>query len=180
MAKDGTVRGGARLGAGRPSAPTYEKILDGKPASVVVLPTADLDVEDNLQGEDMPKVADYMRDTQHSGYALHAEEIMKETWRWLKKRACDHLITEQQVNMYAMACGRWIQAERALSEYGFLAKHPTTGNPIPSPFVAMSEKFSKQATAAWYQIYSTVERNCLQDYSGPAPHEALMASLLSD
>lgn len=31
---------------------------------------------------------------------------------------------------YAMSVSRWIQCEHAISEYGFLAKHPTTGQTI--------------------------------------------------
>ena len=33
-----------------------------------------------------------------------------------------------------MAISRWIQCEECITKYGFLAKHPTTGNAIPSPY----------------------------------------------
>ena len=51
-----------------------------------------------------------------------------------------------------MAISRWIQCEECITEYGFLAKHPTTGNAIPSPYVSMSQSFSKQANNLWFQI----------------------------
>ena len=33
-----------------------------------------------------------------------------------------------------MSVSRWIQCEEAISEFGMLAKHPTTGNAIASPY----------------------------------------------
>ena len=34
-----------------------------------------------------------------------------------------------------MCSARWIQTEEMTSKLGFLSKHPTTGKPIPSPFI---------------------------------------------
>ena len=62
---------------------------------------------------------------------------------------------------------------------GFLAKHPTTGNAIPSPYVAMSQSFSKQANNLWYQIYQVVKENCSVEYKGATPHDDMMERLLS-
>jgi len=48
-----------------------------------------------------------------------------------------------------MSVSRWIQCEECITEFGFLAKHPTTGNAIPSPYVAMSQSFMKHANNLW-------------------------------
>ena len=48
MAKDGTSRGGARIGAGRKAKSLNDKLSEGKSAKVLNNATAD------LQGEDVP------------------------------------------------------------------------------------------------------------------------------
>lgn len=77
-----------------------------------------------------------------------------------------------------MAVSRWIQCEEAITEFGFLAKHPTTDNPIPSPYVSMSQSFGKQANNLWYQIYQVVRENCAAEYQGASPHDDMMERLL--
>ena len=67
----------------------------------------------------------------------------------------------------------------SIRQYGFLAKHPTTGNAIPSPYVAMSQSFSKQANNLWYQIYQVVRENCAVEYRGATPHDDMMERLLT-
>ena len=52
---------------------------------------------------------------------------------------------------YAQAFARYIQCEEAISTYGLLGKHPTTGGAIASPFVSMSQSFQKQANLIWYE-----------------------------
>ncbi len=65
------------------------------------------------------------------------------------------------------------------AELGFLAKHPTTGNTMPLPYVAMSQSFMKQANNIWYQIYKVVSENCATEFKGSTPHNDLMERLLS-
>ena len=50
---------------------------------------------------------------------------------------------------------------------------------IPSPYVAMSQSFGKQANNLWYQIYQVVRENCASDYKGKTPHDDMMERLLS-
>ena len=45
-----------------------------------------------------------------------------------------------------MSVARWIQCESAISQYGFLAKHPTTGSAIASTYVGMAQPFMRQIT----------------------------------
>lgn len=49
------------------------------------------------------------------------------------------------------------KVKNGISEYGFLAKHPTTGNAIASPYVSMSQMYMKQVNQIWYQIYQIVK-----------------------
>ncbi|MDO5714940.1 MAG: terminase, partial [Tissierellia bacterium] len=90
----------------------------------------DLPNAEDLTGEDMPPIKEYMKRTQKNGEKLHAEEIYQETWEWLRRFSCEHFIGTQLLNQYAMSVSRWIQCEEAISEFGFLAKHPTTGQAI--------------------------------------------------
>ena len=78
-----------------------------------------------------------MKAKQKNGGDLCAEEIFAETWVWLKKVGCTDYVNTQLVNQYAMSVARQIQCEQCISEYGFLAKHPTTGAACQSPYVAM-------------------------------------------
>ena len=77
-----------------------------------------------------------------------------------------------------MSVARWIQCEIAISEYGFLAKHPTTGAAIASPYVSMSREYMKQVNQCWYQIFQIVKENCTSDFQGPSPQDDLMERLL--
>lgn len=95
MAKDGTVRGGARPGSGPKRKPLTDKIKDGKSAKIIDLPDAP-----NLEGEDMPPVKDYMKEHQKNGIELCAEEIFTETWEWLKKIGCTEFVNVQLINQY--------------------------------------------------------------------------------
>ena len=174
MAKDGTNRGGARIGAGRKPKALSQKINEGKSALVVELPDAP-----ELEGAPMPPVKHFMTTDQKNGQDFDAEEVYKETWEWLKGRRCEDLISPQLLQQYAMAVARWIQCEMAISEYGFLAKHPTTGAAIASPYVAMSREYMKQINQIWYQIFQLVKENCSSEFQGASPQDDLMERLLT-
>lgn len=173
MAKDGTARGGARPGSGPKRKALTEKISADKTAAVIDLPDAP-----NLKGVDMPPVKEYMKAKQKNGTDLCAEEIFEETWEWLKKVGCTELVNTQLINQYAMSVARQIQCEQCISEYGFLAKHPTTGNAIASPYVSMLQQFTKQANQSWYQIYQIVRENSSIEYAGATPQDDVMERLL--
>ena len=173
MAKDGTMRGGARPGSGPKRKALTEKISAGKTATVIDLPDAS-----ELTGVDMPPVKDYMKAKQKSGTDLCAEEIFRETWNWLRKVGCTEYVNTLLINQYAMSVARQIQCEQAISEYGFLAKHPTTGAACQSPYVSMLLQFTKQANQSWYQIYQIVKENCSIEYTGATPQDDVMERLL--
>lgn len=180
MAKDGTNRGGKRYNSGgRPRNKAVDKILDGKPLEAVDFTDIhDFAADEIPEGTEMPKVAEYLNATQKDGTKWIAGELYTATWLWLKARDCDKLINGGQIEAYAVAWARYVQCQRAISEFGFLAKHPTTGQPIESPFIKMAERFYKQMIVTWGQIYGAVRENCMKQIDGLSPHDALMASLI--
>ncbi len=173
MAKDGTARGGPRPGTGPKKKPLYEKLEAGALDATILPEPAD------LNGWDMPEIKSYMRAKQKNGKDLVAPQIYKETWEWLKARGCEKQVNPQLLEEYAMAVSRWIQCEEAISEYGFLAKHPTTGQATKSPYVGMAMEFQKQVNNCWFSIYQIVKDNCTIDYSGPNPQDNVMEMLLN-
>ena len=174
MAKDGTRRGGARVGAGRKAKSLEDHIADDKLWGVKVLKLPD----QQRQGADVPPVKSYMKAEQHAGEKLAAEDIYVETWEWLIACGCEKLVNPQLVEHYAMSKSRWMQCQEAISKFGLLAKHPTTGAAIASPFVSMSQNFMKEMNTNWYQIYQVVRENCSESYNGPTPHDDMMEQLL--
>lgn len=102
---------------------------------------------------DVPPVKEFLKSPQKSGRELVAEAVYNETFMWLKARGCDKLVTVQMVEQYAMSVSRWIQCEEIVSSTGFLAKLPTTGAAIASPYVSMIQSYMKQTHYCWMQIY---------------------------
>jgi hypothetical protein len=174
LAKDGTARGGARVGSGRKSKALTDKISEGRLDGAMVLPEPA-----SFVGANVPPAKEFMIAAQKSGKNLCAVEIYNEIYVWLRERGCNKLVSKQLVEQYAMSVSRWIQCEECISEYGFLAKHPTTGNAIASPYVSMSQQYMKQSNQIWYQIYQVVKENCSIEYGGGTPHDDMMERLLS-
>ncbi|KJR48419.1 hypothetical protein UF75_1217 [Desulfosporosinus sp. I2] len=170
--------GGARVGAGGKKKPIADKILEGNPGKRK-LTIVDFEGLIDLTGQKIPPPKDYLSAKQKGGKDTYAVEIYQKTWEWVKERKCAHLLNPLLLEQYAMTVSRWIQCEESITEFGFLAKHPTTGNAMPSPFVAMSQSFMKQANSIWYQIYQVVQDNSTQNYVGASPHEDAMEHLLT-
>lgn len=170
--------GGARVGSGQKKKALSDKLLEGNPGRRKLTVVEFTDTAD-LQGEVMPPPREYLSAVQKNGKELLAADIYRTTWAWLNARGCATLIPAQLLEQYAMAVSRWIQCEECITEYGFLAKHPTTGNAIPSPYVAMSQSFGKQANNLWFQIYQVVRENCASEFKGATPHDDMMERLLT-
>ncbi len=186
MAKDGTYRGGRRVKAGSKPESLVDKIAAGKEASI--LETHDFSPDDlfmpedpkgisDLYGEDMPEPSEYLSARQKDGRPLGADEIYEETWFWLKDRRCEKLVNPRLIESYAQAFARYIQCEEAISTYGLLGKHPTTGGAIASPFVSMSQNFQKQANLIWYEIFDIVKQNTTTAFIS-TPQDDMMERLL--
>ena len=177
MAKDGTNRGGARIGAGAKKKPLADKIAEGNPGKRALTVISFDDRAAELEGQAMPKPSKMLSAVQKDGKALVAEDIYKETWEWLAERGCASLVSPQLLERYAMSVARWIQCEEAVTEFGFLAKHPTTGSAIQSPYVAMSQNFMSQTNRLWMEIYQIVKENCATEYTGATPMDDTMERL---
>ena len=178
MAKDGTNRGGARIGAGAKKKPLADKIAEGNPSGRT-LTVMEFSGAADLQGQVMPEPNKMLEAVQKDGKTLVASEIYKSTWTWLNERGCAVLVSPQLLERYAMSVARWIQCEEAVTEYGFLAKHPTTGNAIQSPYVAMGQNYMNQTNRLWMEIFQIVKENCTGEYSGANPQDDVMERLLT-
>ena len=171
-------RGPAAGQGGRPPKPLAEKVLDGNPGkrklTVVEFPGSN-----DFHGVNMPLPREMLSAVQKDGKPLIASEIYERTWDWLNERGCASIVSPQVLERYAMSGARWIQCEAAITEYGFLAKHPTTGNAIQSPYVAMSQNYMAQTNRLWYEIFQIVKENCAADYTGANPQDDVMERLLT-
>lgn len=177
MAKDGTNRGGRRVRDGAKPEALNDKLAAGRPATRLTTP-AELDVFDLdgtdigdgalLAGEPMPEPGEYLSAEQRDGQPLGADLVYRETWNWLDERGCTEFVSKRLIEQYA----------QAISKFGLLGKHPTTGAAIASPFVAMSQSFGKQANVYRYEIFDIVRATCTTDYSGTTPGDEVMEQLL--
>lgn len=167
-------RGGKRPGAGRKKKPVKEKYENGNPGGRALTV---LDIPD-VEGEEMPKPHDFLSAKQHDGSTLEAAEIYKETWEWLEKLGVAKAVSPQLLERYSMCAARWIQCEQMTTKLGYLSKHPTTGKPIPSPFINIGINYMNQANRLWGEIFQIVKENCSADYSGENPEDMMMERLL--
>mgnify|MGYP006988868776 CR=1 FL=1 len=76
MAKDGTARGGQRVGSGRKSKALAEKLNTGNPGGRK-LTVMELPADADLSGEDMPEIKSYMKDKQKKN--AKQQEVKKKT-----------------------------------------------------------------------------------------------------
>jgi hypothetical protein len=186
MSKDGTHRGGRRVKAGAKPLALVDRVATGKPAKILELhafePETLLEADDlsdtaDLDGTDMPPPSEYLSARQKDGKPLGAGILYRETWQWLTERGCEKFVSPRLIESYAQAFARYIQCEEAISTYGLLGKHPTTGGAISSPFVQMSQSYQKQANLVWYEIFDIVKQNCTTAFTGN-PQDDLMEALL--
>lgn len=157
MAKDGTARGGARPGSGQKKKPLADRILEGKARASLDIP--EIKADSDIEGVEMPQVEEWMNREQKNGIPLRAAEVFQNVWEFLVKCGCEMKVSRQLVSQYSMIFARWIQCEEAISKYGLIAKHPTTGGAMTSPYVQMSREYSKQANTCWYQISQVIKDN---------------------
>ena len=174
MAKDGTARGGPRIGAGRKKKTEAEKALEGRRTAGRAGAAANAE-----NAAAVPEVAPILKARQKKGMPrLNAKEIFKETWLWLEKKGCAEAVGVKLVEQYAMSAARWEQLEQEISRNGFTAAHPTTGAEIASPFVSMSMSYMKQCQQCWYAIYQVVRESGTGGAGERTPQDELMERLL--
>ena len=177
MAKDGTNRGGTRVGAGRKRKALSDKIETGNPGGRPLTVVSLADKASELDGVDMPPIKDYMNSRQKDGSKLVAADIYTEVWTWLKKYNCEKLVRPQILEQFAMASARLIHCEEAISEFGYLVKK-ANGSAATSPYVTMSNEYSKQANQLYFQIYQVVKENSSVDVESLTSTNDTMEMLL--
>lgn len=170
--------GGARIGAGKPRKPLADKLLDGNPGKRP-LKVVEFTGMPEIEGAQMPKPRDYLAAVQKNGQNTIAVSVYEDTWNWLNERNCVQLIPPLLIEQYAQSVARWAQCEDMITEYGFLSKHPTTGNAQSSPYVSMSQSFQKQSSNIWFMINQAVRENCATEYAGPSPYDNAMERILN-
>ena len=177
MAKDGTYRGGARIGAGRPHKPLEEKVADG---DIKVSEINELVPEPitELDATEMPPIDEYLIANQRNGKPLGAKEIYISIYKWVKSLGCEKKVSIKLLEQYAMDRARWIQCENAISEYGFLGKHPTTGAAMQSPYVEMLLKFEKAMNSTYFLIRQEVREYCVSGFIEYTPEDAIYNDIL--
>lgn len=167
-------RGGARQGAGRKKSAVKDKAASGNPGK---RPLKVLNIPE-LEGIEMPVPHDFLSADQIDGSTLQAKDIFEETWGWLKQVGCASKVQKQLIERYAMSVARWIQCEECTNKFGLLSQHPTTGKPIPSPYVNMGIQYMNLAQRLWNDIFQIVKENCSTDYEGiPSPQDDVMERL---
>ena len=143
MAKDGTRRGGARLGAGR------------KPKRLSVREVETIMHETRVSREEYeqyPPCGELLQGTT-------AEDIYYSIYKFADQRGARDDLAQEIVEFFAVSYYRWAEAEKELNEQGLTAPHPVTRLPCKNPLVNVSETYSKQAQNYWYIIWSVLKEH---------------------
>ena len=114
LAKDGTNRGGFRVGAGRKKKPLAEKIADGQASKTdAVVPVAS---EPEISAA-IPEPRDFINTEQRglAGVTNESRAIYDDTMKWLAERGCADIVPRGMVEKYAVATARWEQCDKLMS-----------------------------------------------------------------
>ena len=147
MAKDGTRRGGARVGAGRP-----RKQKPENPEAVLQIVTVN-----DAERESFPTFNRDLCDAKGAYSLTDAENVYYSVFKFARANSADGRVPKELVELFAVTYSRWVQVEKDISKEGFTAEHPTTGAPCKSPLVDVSNTYSKQAHNYWYSIWSAIK-----------------------
>lgn len=106
---------------------------------------------------EMPPVKEYLATVQRDGSELCAADVFRSTTSWLRSKGVQGVVPEQLVEQYALSVARWVHLEEMISKYGYIAKHPTTGAPVQSPYVAMAQNYAKQTAVLRDEINQLIK-----------------------
>lgn len=152
------------MGAGRKPKETKVINLDGQAAEI--------------QGTAVPKIKAYLNAKQRNGKPLGARRIYRDMFDYLAGIGCAEVVPSALIEQYAICTARWIQLEEEVSATGFLAKHPTTGGAIQSPYINAAQDYMKQANQALFQINAIVKENRVVEIRpNEAPENDLLKKL---
>lgn len=113
--------------------------MQGKDAKIIRLAPnhlegIDLEPDSDLEDANMPEPSSYLAAVQRDGNPLGADEIFRDTWRWLREQGCEKLVSPRLIEAYAQNFVRFIQCEEAISSFGLLGKHPDHRRGNREPF----------------------------------------------
>lgn len=171
-------RGGARPGAGRHKTPLAEKIAKGNPSHRPMTKIEPSKEMKELEGVDMPPPSDFLSATERNGKPLGADKVYEKTFRWLAQFKCEHIVSPILVEQYSVCVARWVICEEEVSKLGYIGRHPTSGAPIKSPFVSLSQEYMKRANSLWNEIFNIVKENSSVEVSATTPTDDFMELLL--
>ena len=143
---------------GRPKTSLYDRIQTDNPGK---RPISVLDEAINHKDQDLKPPIEVLQNER-------ALEMYNRTVDWLKTTNCLGFIYPELIAEYAMAKARYWQCE-ANNSKSLLSKHPTTQQPMQSPFVDIAVKYAKLAEAAWEKIWNIVKENSTVDFKIGAP-----------
>ena len=168
-------KGGKRPGAGRPKKALEEKVLEGNPGrrTLTVLEFKPSEAE-------IPTPPEYLVDAA-GGVDKYpgATDIFERVTEWLEQTGCLRLIPPEHITEYSLLKARWLECEAKNARHGLLAKHPTSGQPIISPYVRMGIDYLKAADAAWNKIWAIVSQNSERNFQHKNPNMDIMERLLN-
>ena len=171
-------RGPAKGTGGRPAKPLADKLTDGnpgkRPLTVLEFPKAE------IAELEAPSPPAFLNEASRAEAPyLSANEIFDRTVKWLETTGCLGMIPMDYIEEYALCKTRWLECEAMNAKHGLLAKHPTTGQPMQSPYVQMALTYLKQADSAWSKLFEIVKASCTTDYKADDPNADVMERLLS-
>ncbi len=161
MARDGTVRSGTKGNKGGGQS-------NPKPPDLSVIPIKHVNISQ------YEKPDPFLNEKQAGAVTLKGRDVYYKLMVWLDQAGCKN-IQPKLVEEYALSYARWRQAEKLISKHGLLAPHPTTGVPMTSPLVSVSQGYYKQMHAAWYAIWDV-----LKTTAKPAAEQDDMEMLLAE
>lgn len=162
---------------GRPKKALVDKITEGNPGK---RPLKVLEFH-NIEVPQLPTPPEFLLEVAKvTDKWPTATEVFNKTVEWINKTGCLELIPTDYIEEYAVCKARWFECEQMNARHGLLAKHPTTGQPMQSPYVQMATTYLRQCDLAWGKIYEVVKENCSTEFRQQAsPHEDVMERLLN-
>ena len=143
-------------------------LADGNPGKRKLTVLDFTDSAADLEGGPYRRPERFLAAKQKNGKDLLAMEVYEETWKWLAERNCAQLIPRR-----SWSSTQWpspLDSMRRVHHRVRLSCQAShDGQRHSSPYVAMSQSFSKQANNLWYQIYQVVRENCAVEYRGATP-----------
>ena len=155
MAKDGTIRGGARAGAGKKRKSAAEKIADGQLES----PKENLPAGKVTAAKPKKhKPNKFLAEEQRAKKNQYIKEVFKMVWDWLDARGVTERVAPHIIDEYVLLLTMHLVCEKELQEQGRVLESPK-GVKYLNPLVRASLDYVKQANNLWYGAIGAVARD---------------------